>query len=276
VLGRLASLVSRQGARRVHTFHGHLLYGYFGKIFSAFVVITERLFALITDQLVAVSQVVKDDLLKLKVGNEAQWRVIHPGIKLGSELLSEVKKPSIKITRLIWIGRFTPIKNPLMTLLAFEHLYQNLGSSVELTMVGDGELLQECMEWADLHALPVNFPGWVKDVYPLISESHLLLISSKNEGLPVVMLEAASKGVPTLATDVGGISDFIVDNETGFFSKEDSRAFGERLLEIVKDSENILNVGRKSNRLVATNFTTQVSAREHLKLYKEIIQSPIN
>jgi glycosyltransferase involved in cell wall biosynthesis len=270
VLGRLASLISRQGARRVHTFHGHLLYGYFRNIVSILVVQIERQLAKITDRLIAVSHVVKNDLLDLKVGEASKWQVIHPGIKLTSMLQHKAEISHNNVIRLLWIGRFTSIKNPLLSLQAFEYIHRELRSTVELTMVGDGELLQECVSWAQLRRLPIKFSGWVKDVFPLISSSHLLLITSKNEGLPVVMLEAASLGVPTLATNVGGISDFIVPNETGFFADDNPTSFGNCLLNILKEPEKITNVGLESNRLVAKSFTTQFSAQKHIELYKEL------
>jgi hypothetical protein len=81
VLGRLAGLIAAPQAKRVHTFHGHLLHGYFGVGKTRIVIIVERFLARKTHRLVAIGNKVKNDLLEVGIGNESQYEVIFPGLQ---------------------------------------------------------------------------------------------------------------------------------------------------------------------------------------------------
>mgnify|MGYP000524505365 CR=1 FL=1 len=72
-LGRIASLVSFQKSVRVHTFHGHLLNGYFGSFKRTLVVIAEKSLAFITHQLLAVGDKVRQDLLEAGIGSKEKF-----------------------------------------------------------------------------------------------------------------------------------------------------------------------------------------------------------
>ena len=83
-LGRLASLVSLQKSVRVHTFHGHLLNGYFGSFKRTLVVIAEKFLALITQQLLAVGDKVGQDLLEAGIGSKEKFGLMPPGLAIGN------------------------------------------------------------------------------------------------------------------------------------------------------------------------------------------------
>jgi hypothetical protein len=82
-LGRIASFVSLQKSIRVHTFHGHLLYGYFGSFKRSLVVIAERSLAIITHQLLAVGNKVREDLLNVGIGKQEKFGLMPPGLEIG-------------------------------------------------------------------------------------------------------------------------------------------------------------------------------------------------
>jgi hypothetical protein len=81
-LGRTAAVLARVPAR-VHTYHGHLLYGYFSPGKTRLVVATERLSARLCDRLVAVGTRVRDELVAARVGRHGQYVVVPPGTTLG-------------------------------------------------------------------------------------------------------------------------------------------------------------------------------------------------
>ncbi|MHB8264250.1 MAG: glycosyltransferase [Acidimicrobiales bacterium] len=85
-LGRMAALSLRSRPILVHTFHGHVLEGYFPSLPSKALILLERALALKTDALVAVSSEIRDELLTLGIGKPQQWHVIPLGLDLGGYL----------------------------------------------------------------------------------------------------------------------------------------------------------------------------------------------
>jgi glycosyltransferase involved in cell wall biosynthesis len=156
VLGRLAAALSSRTARVVHTYHGHLLYGYFSKWKVLIVVMIEKLMAKLSDILVAVSIQVRDDLLRVKVGKRSQWHVIRPGVIPGKSMSRSQGRKELSVSEnaflIAWVGRFTDIKNPELAIRAVEHLAA--GREVILIMAGDGELLEKCKKYSKEKDLP--------------------------------------------------------------------------------------------------------------------------
>jgi glycosyltransferase involved in cell wall biosynthesis len=133
--------------------------------------------------------------------------------------------------------------------------------------LGGGELLNECMEYSNSRQLNIVFPGWSRDIYRYIPAADLLLMTSKNEGLGMVMLEAATQSVPTVSTDVGGVSEFLIDGSTGFFAVGDVNGFSHKLIQIRKDPGTLKAVGSHAKVRVTTEFSTEEFVRNHEALY---------
>jgi glycosyltransferase involved in cell wall biosynthesis len=108
-------------------------------------------------------------------------------------------------------------------------------NDVLLVMAGDGELREATEMQAKLLNLPVVCLGWVANVDNLLASSNLLLMTSRNEGMPVVIIEAASRRVATLSTDVGGVKDFITNDVTGFLAPRSSGDIARVLSTLIAD-----------------------------------------
>ena len=134
-------------------------------------------------------------------------------------------------------------------------------------MIGDGELFDECKNYAKFNNLPIRFTGWLSEVGEIIDASDLLLMSSKNEGMPVVIIEAAIRGVPTLSTNVGGVSEFIKNNVTGFLSASDT-SLTESLTEIILNSKRRKKVSREAESIIKSDFSIERYLENHLALYR--------
>ena len=118
--------------------------------------------------------------------------------------------PSAPPFRVVWVGSLTSEKDPLMARAAFAAA--RLGSDAELRFVGDGPLRSA----VDGGSPPgVSSVGSVEDIAPHLQWAKCLVLSSRTEGLPGVVLEALGAGLPVVATDVGGVSDVVIDDETG-------------------------------------------------------------
>ena len=219
-LGRVAGLLynrwgpgRRAGARAVliHTFHGHVLDGYFSPWLSRVFVRIERWLAGRTDCLIAVSQTVRNELVAKGIGRQDQWRVIPLGLDLSAFAqvpLSGGQSP----VRVGMVGRLVSIKNPALFLQALSRLVQQRrGEAVHGLVVGDGPLRQALEQEAKHLGLGgiVRFAGWQQDLPSLYAELEVACLTSWNEGTPVALIEAMAAGRAVVATDVGGVPDLL-------------------------------------------------------------------
>ncbi|MBI2104128.1 MAG: glycosyltransferase [Candidatus Omnitrophica bacterium] len=224
-LGRMAGFLyngvgpgRRTGGRAVivHTFHGHVLDGYFPTWVSRLFVLTERWLARWTDGLIAVSPAIRDDLLlRWRIGRKAQWRVIPLGLDLSA--LSRMSPPGgAGALRIGLVGRLVPIKNPALFLQALAQLGGRDGS-VTGVVVGDGPLrapLERQAQELRLDGL-VRFAGWQRDLASVYGGLDAACVTSWNEGTPVSLIEAMAAGRAVVATDVGGVRDLLADGAAG-------------------------------------------------------------
>lgn len=222
-LGRLAGLLynrlgpgRRPGARAilVHTFHGHVLEGYFSPPLSRFFIIIERWVGRRTDRLIAVSRTIREELLMKGIGRPAQWQVIPLGLDLSR--LAQVPLPngsSVPI-RIGMVGRLVPIKNPGLFLEALRQLHRRLPSGqIEGVVVGDGPLRSELEQQAQGLGMGqvVRFTGWQRDLRAVYEQLDLVCLTSWNEGTPVALIEAMAAGRSVIGTDVGGVRDLLLE-----------------------------------------------------------------
>ncbi|MDL1980513.1 MAG: glycosyltransferase family 4 protein, partial [Deltaproteobacteria bacterium] len=207
--------------RVVHTFHGHIFKGYFSRQTSLMFVWIERLFAMVTDVIIAISEIQKRELVyKYRIAPADKIKIIELGFDLSPflscNLLKEQFRRKIGIdddTLLIGIiGRLAPIKNHMMFLKAAKlFLENNPGILVKFLVVGDGELRHELEAYCNKQGLSnhVLFCGWVRDVPSVYADLDILSLTSINEGTPVSIIEAMASLVPVIATNAGGVPDLL-------------------------------------------------------------------
>jgi glycosyltransferase involved in cell wall biosynthesis len=223
-LGRLAARVARVPVK-IHTFHGHVLDGYFSRpVTRAFLEIERRL-ARTTDRLVTVSPRLKGQLLAMGIGRPEQVEVVPLGLDLErfrrARAPSPTLRPSLGLTDdtplLGIVGRLVPIKDHATLFQALARLHAQ-GRAVHLVVIGDGE------ERARLEGLAgrlglgsrIHFLGWRVDLETILGELDVVICASINEGTPVALIEAMAAGIPVLSTDVGGVADLVTHGETGW------------------------------------------------------------
>jgi glycosyltransferase involved in cell wall biosynthesis len=222
MLGRVAARLARVPIV-VHTYHGHVLRGYFGPLKTAVFRGIEKALNRVSDGVVAVSEAVRDDLVELGVVRPGQVRVIHLGLELErlaatlprgvlrGESGVEDDAPLVAI-----VGRLVPIKD-LPTFLRAAALVRRQRSDVRFAIVGDGE------ERAALEALAaelglrdcVHFHGWKRDMAEVFGDADVVVNTSRNEGTPVAIIEALAAARPVVATRVGGTPDVLHEGRFG-------------------------------------------------------------
>ena len=221
-IGRAAAFaynrLARTPARTVHTYHGHSLEGYFRHA-GPFIAI-ERLLARATDRLVAISPRIAADLRDhYLIGRPEQWRIVPLGFDLAP--LAEIDAPArADARRALAIDPDTPVVTIVGRLTAIKQhdLFLRVAGSVHDThpaalfvIVGDGERREELEALTRRLGLGgrVRFLGWRKDLAAVYGATDVCVLTSRNEGTPVAVIEALAAGVPVVSTDVGGVRDVI-------------------------------------------------------------------
>ncbi len=221
-LGRSAA--RRIGARGiVHTFHGHVLEGYFASPSNAAFVLAERRLAKHTSALVAVSVSTRDELLGLGIGRPERWHVLPLALDLEPVTAGEVDPVEARgwldlpadVPVVGIVGRLVPIKNHVLFIEAARQVLLER-PDVVFAIAGDGEL--RAMLEAEAHRAlgeRVRFLGWVFDLALLYAALDVVVLTSLNEGTPVALIEAMAAGRPVVATDVGGVAEVVRDDAKG-------------------------------------------------------------
>ena len=273
-LGRIASFVSLQKSIRVHTFHGHLLYGYFGSFKRSLVVIAERSLAIITHQLLAVGNKVREDLLNVGIGKQEKFGLMPPGLEIG---ILPLKSESRAIYALdndllqcAFIGRVTQIKRPdrfLDVVNEIKRRQVNLGFFI----AGDGELLEKCRERISAEKLPVVVLGWQSDIERVLSAADIVVLTSDNEGTPLSLIQAGMAGLPVVTTNVGSVPEVVLSNQTGIITELDVQKLTDALENLANNQRLRAELGDAAQKFTLANFGVQRLVHDHEELYKKLL-----
>ena len=282
-VGRLAARLA--GSARppivVHTFHGHVLRGYFGPVRSRLFRWLERWLARDTTVLIAVSPQVRDDLVGLGVAPREKFAVIRLGIELEERVADMDGRANTRRYLGIapdrftvgWIGRMTAIKNTEDVLSAFKTLRAR-GVEATLCMVGDGPDRPALERRA--HELGIMrdtlFLGYQQDVAPLYAAFDALVLPSSNEGTPVSVIEALAARTPVVATRVGGVPDVVREGDDGFLvDPGDMDALAERLERLASDPELRERMGDAARGRVLSRYTVDRLVDDVDRLYRNLL-----
>ena len=265
VLGRLATKSVSRKTPVVHTFHGHLIYGYFAKYKIFLFTLIERFLALFTDAAASITQETQDSLQGLGIGRKLKWQVIRLGIPVKQTAFLAPKNNNK--TNLLWVGRFTDIKDPNYAILVLQELEKLSPGKFDLTMVGGGELLDQSKLKAK--SLPITFTGWLDKPFESVGYFDLLLLTSKNEGMGLVMLEAANYSKATVARNVGGIGEFLVNNRNGFLVSGDFKEMANKINVLSASEINLL--GSEAKDILNKDFSDIRLAKDYFYLYSSLV-----
>ena len=270
------------GVRRVHTFHGHVLEGYFPDLVSRALVGHERRLARRTDRTVAVSHATAADLLRLGVVEESRLVVVPPGIDLepfarpgagDGQLRQSLELPCDAFLVGV-IGRLAEVKRPQRALQVFD-LLAGRYPSLHLVFVGDGPeraaLERGIRGGIASRAERVHLLGAQDCMGPILGELDAVLLTSRSEGLPVALIEAGAAGVPAVAAAVGGVEEVLAHGRTGYVGQNvDELAHG--LARLLDEPEERANMGRRARKRVTARHSAQALAQRLEALYQTLLQ----
>jgi len=268
----------------VHTFHGHVLRGYFGSLGGRLFRLAEILFARTTDALVAVSPQVRDDLVELGVAPAEKFVVVRLGIELEERVATEPgareearRLLGIPPERFVvgWIGRMTGVKRTGDLLLALQAL-RGRGVDACLCLVGDGPDRVGFEEEAyrlglARHCLSLGYQDEVASWYAAFDA---FVLTSGNEGTPVTTIEALASGCPVVATRVGGVPDVVRDGEDGFLVEAgDTKGLAERLAQLAADPDLRGRMGSAGRDRVLARYAVDRLVDDIDRLYRSLLLS---
>jgi len=281
LLGRLAARLAGVPVI-VHTFHGHVLRGYFGPTRNRIFCWIETVLASWSSALVAVSESVKADLVALGVAEAARIRVIPLGLELdvfqGPLPRGTLRTPAgvPEGSPLVGaVGRLAPIKD-LPTLLQAAVRVRASRPDVHFALVGDGEerslLEREVLRLGLVDA--VHFLGWQRDMRAVYGDLELVVNTSRNEGTPVALIEALAAARPVVATRVGGTPDLLADGRYGLLvPPADPEALAAAILNCLEQTDAAAERARAGQRHVLRHHSSARLVEDVHQLYRELLQA---
>jgi glycosyltransferase involved in cell wall biosynthesis len=285
-VGRAAALLA-VGARPrvvVHTYHGHVLTGYFSTGLSRVFLRVERLLARFTSALIAVSPEVRDDLVRLGVAPRSKFVVVRLGLDLERRIVaSEGAREQVRSEfgvadgqlLVAWLGRMTDIKRVDDLLRVFADLRSRDVDAV-LLLVGDGPNRRELERLATQLGVvdTVRFTGFRSDVGAVFRASDVVALTSANEGTPVSLIEALAAGCAVVTTDVGGAADVVAAGTAGVLVPAgDLKAFADRLEELARSPERRRTLGEAGRRHVLARYSVDRLVDDVDELYRSLLRS---
>ena len=261
--------LKKQPVPVIHTFHGHLLDDpEFSGFKSKVIIELERMLAKKSAKLVTVGRRVSEELLEKRVGHRTQYINIPPGVvplKITSraEALQKLNIEDDGRPIVGWIARVTGVKNPMRALEVANTL-----PDARFVMAGGGDLFYQVKAAAPSN---VSVIGWA-EASNLFGAADIILSTSENEGMPVALIEAQLAGKPVVATDVGSVSEVILNHETGIVTNKNAGSIASAVESLVLDKATREEMGRLAIARAQALFSVDRMINAHVELYKSIVK----
>ena len=273
-LGRIAAFITRV-PHIYHTFHGHVFYGYFGNQKTKLYILLEKILAKISSKIVVISERQKYDIVrKYKITTENHVKFIPIGLDWKSGFISDSNfdfRQRYNISRdkfLVGIvGRLVPVKDIYLFIEIGLKLLESNKYKYHFVIIGDGELRGnlESSICESGHSDKFTFTGWLNLNQHIYQSLDVLLLTSRNEGTPLTIIEALVSGVPVVARDVGGVADIMNLYKSEYLVSERN---SERFVELIKQLETDMEKPSKNIQNIIMNlYSSDRLVRDIIRLY---------
>src|SRR5262245_14232641 len=270
-------------ARLVHTYHGHVLDGYFSPQRALLLTAIERALGRRSDALVAVSPSVLQDLRdRHHIATADHFRLIPLGFDLSrfaaiaaADRVSSRRElgldPAAHVAA--FVGRLTAIKQPQLFVEAADRIAREDGRACFL-VAGGGELESSLRTEVAARGLDdcIRFLGWRRDLERVYAACDLVVVTSRNEGTPVALIESMAAGVPGVCFDVGGVADVIAAPDLGaLVPPGDVGALAATMRALFDDPQRRAAMGERARASVVARYGVDRLVRDLHTLYRELL-----
>jgi glycosyltransferase involved in cell wall biosynthesis len=288
-LGRAAAIAYNRTAGRsspariIHTYHGHVLDGYFRPAVTSMFLNLERLLARASDTIVAISGTLQRELVDAyRIGTTDQYRLIPLGFDLTPfRAIDDAARADARVRLglpagvpvVATVGRLTAIKRHQLFLETVARVKQTRPDVVAL-VAGDGELRHELESYAKSLGLDgtVRWLGWRRDLATVYGATDVFVLTSRNEGTPVAMIEAMASGVPPVSTDVGGVKDVIESAAVGVrIGSDDAASLAEPIEALLANPNRRRAIGDAARERVLGRFGIDRLVDDVTTLYRDLL-----
>ncbi len=280
----------------IHTFHGHVFHSYFGKSETQFYKNAERQLSKKSTKIIAISAIQKEELWKHhNICEEDKVAVIPLGFDLDKfQENVEEKRKSFREKYMIEsdeiaigiIGRLVPIKNHTLFIDAINELQKRTKKKIRAFLVGDGEdkskligqlkrINLDYVEWSnEQRSATVTLTSWIKDIDWVNAGMDIIALTSLNEGTPVTLIEAQASNKPIVTTDVGGVKNIVLKDETAFVVESTNlEEVVTALLRLVEGDELRRKMGEKGWDFVKKEFHYMRLVKDMRNLYLSLLNN---
>ncbi|MGI8892083.1 MAG: glycosyltransferase [Bacteroidia bacterium] len=269
----------------VHTFHGHVFHSYFNPFSTRIFAEIEKYLARKSTAIIAISEIQKQELVfQYKIVSEDKIRVIPLGFDL--ERFREKQDEHRRQFRQKYnltdevaigiIGRLVPVKNHDLFLESIKRTKEQTVIGIKAFIIGDGQRrveLERLVKEMDLEDT-VIFTSWIKDVEIAIAGLDIIALTSLNEGTPVSLIEAQAAGKPVVSTEVGGIANIVLRDQTGFLSPTiDVDSFAANLLKLVTNEPLRKEMGSSGWSFIKDRFHYERLVNDTSDLYNQLLNN---
>ncbi len=274
--GRVLARLFFPRTKIVHTFHGHLLVGYFNPIRLGIVKLIEKTLSKLSDSLVAMGTQVRDDLVSAKIAPKAKFTVFFPGLNFPEFPARVTARENLNLNPsylyCVFIGRLTQIKRP-DRLLEVSKVVSQSNPQVKFLVVGDGDLANEMKEKSKAQNLPVQFLGWRQDISTVLAAVDLLILTSDNEAVALTLIEASQAGIPVVTTPAGSVRDIAVDGLNGYVTEFTPESLASKVLLLAENADLRRQMGAAGQQRAKEFFSISHMVKSHDELYKKLLSS---
>ncbi|PMD98441.1 glycosyltransferase family 1 protein [Siphonobacter sp. BAB-5405] len=257
----------------IFTAHGwSFAEGMSGKSLKIYLAI-EKIMAKLSDQIVTVSNANKEIAIKYKVITSDKINVIYCGVKPINRTVPYYLPDSSAPFILTMSARFSIQKDHTTLIKALAKLKHE---NWFLNLLGDGELLNSAREMAINYGIidRIHFAGKVSDVNSYLQESHIFLLITNWEGLPMSILEAMACSLPIIATDVDGIKEQVIEGYNGYLiAQGDVDQLSQRLQRLFHNPAQLIDLSHNSLAHFNAHFHLNSMLEKHENLYYDMLNN---
>ena len=281
ILGRIAArLAGIKGI--IHTPHGHVFYGHYGRWMTAIFTLTERVVAIFTHRIITLTERGIDEYIEHGVGKREQYIAIPSGIDVPGVQRRSSRPPKMRAKLDLppscllvgTVGKMGYVKGQSVLISAAKKVIEALPST-RFVMVGEGPLEKKLRLQARELGLEDHLQfvaAWGEEAWDWIDSLDLFVLPSRNEGMGRVLLEAMALGKPVVASYVGGIPNVVLDGKTGILVPPDEPSkLSEAIIRVLLDSELRHQFGEEGRKRCDSRFSADVMTDRIEQLYREYL-----